>query len=412
MNKTVNYKAGDLVLESGQFGKGFCILKAGSLEVKKGSTVIAEITSIGAIFGEMSEILGKPRYVDVFAKTDASVLQVDKSIEDLASTNPEITIKLIKTLARRLEDTTAKVAYDLSEEKIEEDHNKIKILIIEDQEAVADEIGQKMNHTGWDFTFARSPERAMEYCERDPFHLIIISLGLPNEGAFSLRRALRSIRKSAETPMLALVVKSDTGLMDKARQYGFNRQVEKPIDYLDLESNMYQAMLLDPTESCYAIRDNTSICTLPQECSEFIFTSFMEYMDSHVKDVVNKGLRRLIVDATQVMQADLRNSDIIYNFKKTSEKLTIDCLLVCTTDELPNWKKFEKTKNLEFITDLQEAIDKELPDPKAENEAEDSATDESSSDEDAAEDSSSSPSENEIEESSIEKTPTQADEKE
>ena len=44
MNKTVNYKAGDLVLESGQFGKGFCILKSGILEVKKGSTVITEIS--------------------------------------------------------------------------------------------------------------------------------------------------------------------------------------------------------------------------------------------------------------------------------------------------------------------------------------------------------------------------------
>ena len=366
MNKTVNYKAGDLVLESGQFGKGFCILKSGILEVKKGSTVITEISSGGAIFGEMSEILGKPRYVDVYAKTESSVLQVGKPIEDIATTNPEITIKLIKTLARRLEDTTAKLAYDLSEEVLEEKKKQIKVLIVEDQVNVADTIGQKLAHTGWDFTFARSSERAIEYCGRDQFNTIIISMGLPNEGAFSLRRALRSMKKSESTPMIALVITGDNEISNKARQYGFNRQVNKPLDYLELESNIYQAMGKNPTERFFRIEENTSICTLPEEIPEFIFESFMDHMEDHIRGAVNQGLSRIIIDCSEIIQADLKSADIIHNFVKDSEKLKMNCLVVCKLDAVPNWKGFEKIKSLEFLTDLQEALSKPLSESSAE----------------------------------------------
>ena len=365
MNKTVNYNAGDLVLKSGEFGKGFCILKSGVLQVKKGATEIAEIATAGAIFGEMSEILGKPRYVDVYAKTDASILEVHKSIEDLASTNPEITIKLIKTLARRLEDTTAKVSYQLSDEAIEEKANKIQILIVEDQAPVADEIGKNLAHTGWEFTFARSSERAIEFCERDKFNLIIISLGLPNESAFSLRRALRAIRKSAETPMLALVITGDSEAISKARQYGFNRQVTKPIDFIELEGSISQAIGIDPTNRYYSDQDNVSICTLPEECTEFIYSSFIDYLEKHIKDTVNKGFRRIIIDASKVNQADLRSADIIFNFVKSSEKLKLSCILVTTVDEKENWKKFEKTKALDFKLSIQEALEATNEEAKA-----------------------------------------------
>ena len=65
----------------------------------------------GTIFGEMGDILGKPRSCTVKARTTTIVSQYDATdVEHLIKEEPEIAIKIFKTLASRLERTTQKLA--------------------------------------------------------------------------------------------------------------------------------------------------------------------------------------------------------------------------------------------------------------------------------------------------------------
>ena len=102
MIRLQEYQVGEIVLPEGELGKGFCILESGTLEVIRDDRVLSEIDMKGAIFGELSEILGMKRDASIRAKTVAQVRHVEESVSDIVAKNPKVAIKLIRTLGRRL----------------------------------------------------------------------------------------------------------------------------------------------------------------------------------------------------------------------------------------------------------------------------------------------------------------------
>ena len=53
MIRQQQYQEGEVVLPSGELGKGFCILESGALEVIRDDKVLSEIDKAGSIFGEL-----------------------------------------------------------------------------------------------------------------------------------------------------------------------------------------------------------------------------------------------------------------------------------------------------------------------------------------------------------------------
>ena len=99
------------IIEQGEQGNGFFVLQSGTLEVFKDGVLLAVLMYPGTIFGEMGDILGKPRTCTVRAKNATKVLHI--AATDFAGylrENPDIALKIIKTLASRLERTTQKLA--------------------------------------------------------------------------------------------------------------------------------------------------------------------------------------------------------------------------------------------------------------------------------------------------------------
>jgi CRP-like cAMP-binding protein len=95
----------------GDTGTGFYILEKGAVEVYKDGIMLNVLMYPGTIFGEMSDILGKPRTCSVKARTATTLKKYDsRDMEEIIRDQPEIAIKIFKTLASRLERTTQKLA--------------------------------------------------------------------------------------------------------------------------------------------------------------------------------------------------------------------------------------------------------------------------------------------------------------
>ena len=119
MQEELNVPAGQNVIEQDEIGQGFYVLKSGSLEVLKDDVLLSVLMFPGTIFGEMGDILGKPRTCTVRAKNDSKVIHVpDGDMEALIQESPEIALKIIKTLATRLDRTTQKLASATKESTI------------------------------------------------------------------------------------------------------------------------------------------------------------------------------------------------------------------------------------------------------------------------------------------------------
>ena len=159
MIKLQEYKEGEVVLPEGELGKGFCILESGTLEVIRDNRVLSEIDMKGAIFGELSEILGMKRDASIRAKTASTVRHVEESISDIVAKNPRVAIKLIRTLGRRLyrmnkiatrgdsENEIFKKAN--SEQPSESSSESIQILVVDDKPNIIQQLGEMFSKNEW-----------------------------------------------------------------------------------------------------------------------------------------------------------------------------------------------------------------------------------------------------------------------
>ena len=106
----IDVQPGQQIIVQGEEGSGFFILRKGTLEVIKDEILLAVLMYPGTIFGEMGDILGRPRTCTVKAKTLSTIVHVETgSLHQLVEEMPEVATKIIRTLAGRLDRTTQKL---------------------------------------------------------------------------------------------------------------------------------------------------------------------------------------------------------------------------------------------------------------------------------------------------------------
>ena len=110
--KERSFSDGDVMVKEGkEGGRAFFILMSGSAEVYKGATLLATYKP-GDYFGEMALLLeDQPRTATVVATSESRALAITSwDLKALLKQHPEIGVKMMGELARRLADTDAKIS--------------------------------------------------------------------------------------------------------------------------------------------------------------------------------------------------------------------------------------------------------------------------------------------------------------
>jgi CRP-like cAMP-binding protein len=102
-------REGDFVFREGELGTEMYIIHEGKVEILSGSGVGEQLLSVlekGDFFGEMAILEDLPRAASARAVTDVKLLQINGSTFDqLLRNNPEIAVRMMRKLARRLRET-------------------------------------------------------------------------------------------------------------------------------------------------------------------------------------------------------------------------------------------------------------------------------------------------------------------
>lgn len=106
MSRIKNFMKGELIANEGEKANKLFILVDGKVGIYKNGIKIREFDKEGTILGEMSLILKKPRTASILAITDVELIEVEGEIEDLIKQYPDISYKLIYSLAERLAKLT------------------------------------------------------------------------------------------------------------------------------------------------------------------------------------------------------------------------------------------------------------------------------------------------------------------
>ena len=101
--------AGEMLIEEGSPPGRMLVLVSGSLTVERDGVPIARIDTPGAVFGEMSVVLGKPATATLRADSDVRVHVIGDPMTFLVE-QPGAALAVLQTTASRLDGLTQYVA--------------------------------------------------------------------------------------------------------------------------------------------------------------------------------------------------------------------------------------------------------------------------------------------------------------
>jgi len=109
------FETGQIIFLENDDSQDLYILVSGELDVLKGNKKISEITERGALFGEMSFLLGARRTATVKAGNDVKTIRIPKEkVTTFLGEFPSVAQDITRLLAQRL-DETSQIVYGLKE---------------------------------------------------------------------------------------------------------------------------------------------------------------------------------------------------------------------------------------------------------------------------------------------------------
>jgi len=97
------FERGDVVLSEGSDTHRLLFLNRGTVDVVKDEVQLTRVAEPGAVFGDMSVLLGQPHSADVLAVEPASFYIVDHA-EGFLRQEPLVALYVATVLARRLDE--------------------------------------------------------------------------------------------------------------------------------------------------------------------------------------------------------------------------------------------------------------------------------------------------------------------
>ena len=107
----VSHLMGEILFSEGDLGTDMFIIQSGTVELLKaigGQTRVLATLDKGDFFGEMSVLEDVPRSASARAKTDVELVRINGATFDaMLRGNPEIAVRMMRKLSRRLREVTA-----------------------------------------------------------------------------------------------------------------------------------------------------------------------------------------------------------------------------------------------------------------------------------------------------------------
>jgi len=229
------------------------------------------------------------------------------------------------------------------------------ILVVEDKPAILLQIQEGLKHTPWKIRGVAAHGEAIDSIGRAVPDLVLVSLSLPEEAAFTLFRLIRTNVKTKYTPVFALVVKTETTQQQQAQTVGFTAIITKPIDMSELETKIAKAMNLDTSQRYYAIEDEIMIMRLPEQCSPAVIAEAGAYLKPKFAEAVDAGYNKVVIDIHQIKSLHMGVIKLLFQAMQTCRELAMQFALVGNAQIISECKGFEDTRGWTFYDSLDEA---------------------------------------------------------
>ncbi len=229
------------------------------------------------------------------------------------------------------------------------------LLVIEDKPAIIQQIQEGLKHTPWKIHGVNTTGEAIDFCSKNVPDLIMISLSLPEDAAFTLFRLIRQNVKTKYTPIFALVVKTETNAQQQAQQTGFSNIITKPIEITELEGKVAKAMNLDTSQRYFSVDGDVFVLRLPENTSPTVVGEVTYYLKPKVSEAVDSGIVKAVIDLHELKGLNMAIIKLLIQAMQTCKDLALQYTLVGNNQIVSECKGFEDTRNWHFHDSIADA---------------------------------------------------------
>jgi two-component system cell cycle response regulator len=229
------------------------------------------------------------------------------------------------------------------------------ILVVEDKPAIVQQIQEGLKHTPWKIHGVSTQGEAIDFCSKTPPDLIMISLSLSEDAAFTLFRLIRTNVKTKYIPVFGLVVKTETGPQQQAQTVGFTTVITKPIDLGELESKVAKAMNLDTSQRYFAVEGDCLVMRIPENCSPAVLAEISTYLKPKLAEAVDAGHNKSVIDGHQLKSLHMGVIKLLVLAMQTCREAGVQFALVGNAAIIAECKGFEDTRTWVFHDTIEDA---------------------------------------------------------
>ena len=228
-------------------------------------------------------------------------------------------------------------------------------LIVEDKPAIIKQITDGMPNPNWKVDGVASTGEAIDRSGKQSYDIIIISLSLPDDGAATLFKLLRSQVKTKFTPIFGLSVKTAVAEQQNAQQLGVSTIVTKPIDFEDLEVKIAKAINLDTSERYFIFEEDYLCVKLPKNVNPNGMNEVSAFMKQKASEAVDNGFLRVIIDVHELQNVNVNIIKLLVQAMQVCQELSLKYILVGSTQVIAECKNFEESKDWNLFDSIEKA---------------------------------------------------------
>lgn len=125
---------------------------------------------------------------------------------------------------------------------MEEENERVTILLVEDTEDNRFMMRRLLEMTGYRVVEAMNGEEAVRLAESEVPKLILMDLSLPVIDGLAATRLIRKLPDLSDTPIIAVSAHDSSDFQSDALEAGCNSYITKPIDFAELEELIEQLL--------------------------------------------------------------------------------------------------------------------------------------------------------------------------
>lgn len=240
--------------------------------------------------------------------------------------------------------------------KVRRFDDPLSILVVDDKPAICEQIRGGLGDTCWTVVGRAQAGEAIDYCNKTAPDVVIASLSLPDNSAFSLFQMLRGQPKTKSVPVFAMCVKTAVEEQGRAQQTGFTGIVTKPIDFEELKSRIARALNLDTSYKYFQHRDGVLWLKLPATFNATVAHEVGSHLRTKVAEAVDAGLGKVIFDLSDLRSADLVLIKLGLEVIQFCDDMSLRLRVIGSAAVAQECRKYEETKDWAFLGSFEEAM--------------------------------------------------------